>query len=61
VRVDAVTEYAMQTLDGVWRVEVVKRRRTRWYRIVQDGNQLDGLSIARSTGSWVRLASTWPT
>jgi hypothetical protein len=44
--VDAVTEYAMQTPDGAWRVEVVKRGRTRWYRIVQDDNQLDWLSIA---------------
>jgi hypothetical protein len=41
-----VTEYAMQTPDGVWRVEVVKRGRARWYRTVRGGNQLDWLSIA---------------
>ncbi len=39
----------MQTPDGLWRVEVVRRRgqRTRWYRIVR-GDQdavLDWLSI----------------
>jgi hypothetical protein len=46
VRVDAVIEYAMQTPDGAWQVEVVKRGRTRWYRIVRGDNQLDWLSIA---------------
>jgi hypothetical protein len=44
--VDAVIEYAMQTPDGVWRVEVVKRGRSRWYRIINDDNELDWLSIA---------------
>jgi hypothetical protein len=44
--VDAITEYAMQTPDGAWRVEVVKRGRGRWYRIVQGDNHLDWLSIA---------------
>jgi len=37
--VDGVTEYAMQTPDGAWRVEVVKRGR--WCRTVQGDNQLD--------------------
>jgi hypothetical protein len=44
--VDAATEYAMQTPDAAWRVEVVKRGRDRWYRIVHGDNQLDWLSIA---------------
>jgi hypothetical protein len=44
--VDAVAEYAMQTPDGAWRVEVVKYGRTRWYRVVHGDNQLDWLSIA---------------
>jgi hypothetical protein len=46
VLVDAVTEYAMQTPDGAWRVEVVKRGRDRWYRIVRGDSQLDWLTIA---------------
>jgi hypothetical protein len=36
----------MQTPDGGWRVEVVKRGRTRWYRVLHDGSELDWLSIA---------------
>lgn len=40
----------MQTPDGLWRVEVVRRRgqRTRWYRIVRgdDDVVLDWLSIS---------------
>ncbi len=39
----------MQAPDGLWRVEVVRRRgqRTRWYRIVRgDDAVLDWLSIA---------------
>jgi len=43
---DAMIEYAMRTPDGAWRVEVVKRGRTRWYRIVHHDNELDWLSIA---------------
>jgi hypothetical protein len=39
-------ESAMQTPDGAWRVEVVKRGRTRWYRIVHGDDVLDWLSIA---------------
>lgn len=35
----------MQTPDGAWRVEVVKRGRTRWYRIVHGDDVLDWLSI----------------
>lgn len=43
---DAVIEYAMGTPDGAWRVEVIKRGRTRWYRITHEDNELDWLSIA---------------
>jgi len=39
-------EFAMRTPDGDWRVEVVKRGRTRWYRIIHQDNELDWLSIA---------------
>ena len=39
-------EGAMQTPDGEWRVEVVRRGRTRWYRIVHGEDVLDWLSIA---------------
>jgi bifunctional non-homologous end joining protein LigD len=39
-------EGAMQTPDGEWRVEVVRRKRTRWYRIVHGEDVLDWLSIA---------------
>ena len=41
-----VIEYAMQTDDAAWRVEVVRRGRTRWYRIVHGDSELDWLSIA---------------
>ncbi|WP_412737996.1 hypothetical protein [Krasilnikovia sp. MM14-A1259] len=43
---DAVIEYAMQTPDGAWCVEVVKRGRSRWYRVRHDDNEIDWLSIA---------------
>ena len=39
-------EYAMQTPDGAWRVEVVQRGGTPWYRIVHGDSELDRLSIA---------------
>ncbi|MEV6598194.1 hypothetical protein AB0M36_15130 [Actinoplanes sp. NPDC051346] len=39
-------EGAMQTPDGAWRVEVVRRQRARWYRIVHGDDVLDWLSIA---------------
>ena len=39
-------EGAMQTPDGAWQVEVVRRGRTRWYRIVHGEDVLDWLSIA---------------
>ncbi len=39
-------KYAMQTADGAWRVEIVKRGRTQWYRVVHEDNVLDWLSIA---------------
>lgn len=47
---EAIVEAGMQTPDGCWRVEVVRRRGqpTRWYRIVRgdDDVVLDWLSIA---------------
>ena len=36
----------MQTPDGEWRVEIVRRKGTRWYRIVHGDDVLDWLSIA---------------
>ena len=39
-------EGAMQTPDGGWRVEIVRRNRTRWYRIVHGEDVLDWLSIS---------------
>ena len=36
----------MQTPDGAWRVEIVKRGRTQWYRIIHHDDDLDWLSIA---------------
>jgi hypothetical protein len=36
----------MQTADGAWRVEVVKRGRSRWYRIIHGDSELDWMSIA---------------
>jgi hypothetical protein len=44
--VEPVVEGAMQTPDGLWRVEVVRRGRTRWYRIVHGDNVMDWLPIA---------------
>ena len=42
---DPVIEFTMQTPDGAWRVEVVRRARTRWYRIVHGDNEIDWLAI----------------
>ena len=40
-------EGAMQTPDGLWRVEIVRRRGgVWWYRIVHGEEVLDRLSIA---------------
>jgi bifunctional non-homologous end joining protein LigD len=39
-------EGAMQTPDGEWRVEIVRRGRDRWYRIVHGDDVIDRLSIA---------------
>jgi hypothetical protein len=41
-----VIEFAMETADAAWRVEVVRRGRARWYRIVHGDSELDWLSIA---------------
>lgn len=47
---EVLVESAMQTPDGLWQVQVVRRRgqRTRWYRIVRgdDDAVLDWLSIS---------------
>ena len=45
-RVEPVLESALQTPDGAWRVEVVRRGRTRWFRVVNGNNELDWLAIA---------------
>jgi bifunctional non-homologous end joining protein LigD len=39
-------EGTLQTPDGQWRVEIVRRGRTRWYRIVHGDDVIDWLSIA---------------
>jgi bifunctional non-homologous end joining protein LigD len=39
-------EGAMQTSDGRWRVEIVRREADHWYRIVHGGNTIDWLSLA---------------
>ena len=39
-------EGGMRTPDGAWRVEVVRRKGTRWYRIVHGEEVHDWLSIA---------------
>ena len=39
-------EGAMQTPDGAWRVEIVRRGRSRWYRIVHGEDVVDWLSIS---------------
>lgn len=38
-------EGSLRTPDGQWRVEIVKRGRTRWYRIVHGEDVIDWLSI----------------
>jgi bifunctional non-homologous end joining protein LigD len=44
--VEPKVEFAMQTPDGAWRVEAVKRGSARWYRIVHGEEVQDRLSIA---------------
>ncbi|MET0415070.1 MAG: hypothetical protein ABW022_03505, partial [Actinoplanes sp.] len=39
-------EGALQTPDGRWRVEIVRRGRDRFYRLVNGSNVVDGLHIA---------------
>ncbi len=43
---DAVIEYAMQAPDGAWRVEIAKRGRAPWYRVIHGDNEVDWLIIA---------------
>jgi bifunctional non-homologous end joining protein LigD len=46
VPADEAVEAAMQTPDGQWRVEIVRRGDSRWYRIVHADDLIDWLSIA---------------
>ena len=39
-------EYALQTPDGEWRVEIVKRGRTQWYRLLHGDSVFDWLAQA---------------
>jgi hypothetical protein len=39
-------EGVLQTPDGAWCVQVVKRGRSHWYRVVHGDNVIDWLSIA---------------
>lgn len=39
-------EGALQTPDGQWRVEIVRRGRDRFYRLVHHDNVIDGMAIA---------------
>ncbi len=39
-------EGALQTTDGRWRVEAIRRGRDRFYRLVHGDNVVDGLAIA---------------
>jgi bifunctional non-homologous end joining protein LigD len=41
----ATVEGGMQTPDGQWRIEVMRRGASRWYRILHEDNILDWLSI----------------
>ena len=43
---DGEVEGAMRTPDGAWRVEIVRRGRTRWYRVVHGDDVQDWLSIS---------------
>ncbi len=42
----ATVEGAMQTPDGRWRIEIMHRGDSRWYRITHDDNVLDWLDLA---------------
>ena len=39
-------EGALETPDRAWRVEIIKRGQSRWYRVVNGGNELGWLTIA---------------
>ena len=43
---DVQVEGAMQSPDGRWRVEIVRRGRSRWYRLITGDSEIDWLSIA---------------
>jgi hypothetical protein len=40
-----VIKSAMQTPDGAWRVEVVKRGRSRWFRVLHGDSAIDWLAV----------------
>jgi bifunctional non-homologous end joining protein LigD len=42
----ATVEGAMQTPDGRWRIEIMHRGDSRWYRVTHDDNVLDWLDLA---------------
>lgn len=42
---DVQVEGAMQSPDGRWRVEIVRRGRSRWYRLIAGDSEIDWLSI----------------
>jgi hypothetical protein len=52
-------EGAMQTHDGAWPIEVVRRGKTRWYHVIHGDNVIDWLSITSIERSSTRPASTW--
>jgi bifunctional non-homologous end joining protein LigD len=36
----------MQTPDGRWRVDILRRGDAQWYRVRHDGNEFDWLELA---------------
>jgi bifunctional non-homologous end joining protein LigD len=41
-----VVEGALETLDGQWRVEAIRLRNDRFFRLIHGDNAVDGLAIA---------------
>jgi hypothetical protein len=44
------TEGALQIPDGAWRIEIVRRGQTHWYRVVHGNNTIDWPSISAVEG-----------
>jgi hypothetical protein len=40
-----ITDGAMQTADGRWRVEVIRRETNSWYRLIHDTDVVDLLDL----------------